>query len=608
MNKYLEDNIEALKKNHNEVIINDDIIERLKGEESVERIVSYDGMMLQSNVEQDKAIQIWCDQFEELKYNSLIIVFGIGSLDYYVEFVNRFPDLITIIFEPCEELFYNNLACDEYVELLSHDNFYFCVGEDKFGKLYYALRSTSGQDDIVNPYYATIPNYAKIFKEEYIHFEEIAINSIRTNVTSRNTDMFHLDVRVDNYLNNLNAIAEESGVAEIQKSLSQIENLEDYPAILLAAGPSLDKNIKDIKDVKGRAFVICVDAAYNTVIKNGIRPDIVVTVDPIIRADAFREKAGRDLPLVVQMTGSTDIREMNTGRKFYTTDVDYYLKDVFKECDKPPLWSLATGGSVANSAFAFAMDIGFKRIILMGQDLGFPGNKQHAKDAFLDEKDIDDEDGSYYYVESVDGGQVLTNYIMDEYRSWFERAIELRLEMDVVDATEGGALIKGTEVSTIKEAIDKYCPKERVDFEGYIESADYLFDDEERKFYRNIISKTYEDIDDNIEYLKKAKRDYYKLRDINEKRKYNSKEFKRLVKKVGDHNTYLDENKDITLFKFYCAEKHYECVEALKKVYDDDYDNIKNIVEQGLIMIDAYIEAGKRLKERWERIKSSHHQ
>ena len=56
MNKYLEDNIEALKKNHNEVIINDDIIERLKGEESVERIVSYDGMMLQSNVEQDKAI------------------------------------------------------------------------------------------------------------------------------------------------------------------------------------------------------------------------------------------------------------------------------------------------------------------------------------------------------------------------------------------------------------------------------------------------------------------------------------------------------------------------------------------------------------------------
>ena len=121
----------------------------------------------------------------------------------------------------------------------------------------------------------------------------------------------------------------------------------------------------------------------------------------------------------------------------------------------------------------------------------------------------------------------------------------------------------------------------------------------------DISNKTYEDIDDNIEYLKKAKRDYYKLRDINEKRKYNSKEFKRLVKKVGDHNKYLDENKDISLFKFYCAEKHYECVEALKKVYDDDYDNIKNIVDQGLIMIDVYIEAGKKLKGRWDNLKAS---
>lgn len=605
MNKYLEDNIEALKNSHNEVILNEDILMQFKGEASVERIKSYDGMMLQSNVEQDKAIQVWCDQFEELKYNSLIIVFGIGTLDYYVEFANRFPELITIILEPCEELFYSNLACGDYVDLLNHDNFYFCVGEDRFGKLYYALRSTSGQDDIVNPYYATIPNYMKIFREDYEHFEEIAINSLRTNVTSRNTDMIHLDVRVDNYLNNLSIIAEESGVAEIQKSFSQIKNLQDYPAILLAAGPSLDKNIKGIKDVKGRAFVICVDAAYNTVIKNGIRPDIVVTVDPIIRADAFREKAGRNLPLVVQMTGSTEIRKMNTGRKFYTTDVDYYLKDVFKECEKPSLWSLSTGGSVANSAFAFAMDIGFKTVILMGQDLGFPGNKQHAKDAFLDEKDIDEEDSSYYYVDSVDGGQVLTNYIMDEYRAWFERVIELRLEMNVVDATEGGALIRGSEVLTIKEAVDKYCPKEKVDFEGHIESADYLFDDEERKAYMDIINKTYEDIDDIIVYLKKAKRDYYKLRDINEKRKYNSKEFKRLVKKVGDHNKYLDENKDISLFKFYCAEKHYECVEALKKVYDDDYDNIKNIVDQGLIMIDVYIEAGKKLKGRWDNLKAS---
>lgn len=602
MNNYLKDNIRVIKDKHSEIKINEDIIREIDKRDKVEPITSYDGLMLQSNIDQSKAVEEWCKQFDdEIFYNTVVIVFGVGSFDYYAEFFKKFPDVSLVIFEPSEELFYNSLACCDYTDLLSEGLLYFCVGEENFSKLHSILRTALGADDITTPFYASIPNSIKIFHDEYEHFEEIAVGSVKTNITNRNTEMLHQVVMVENYLENLKVFVNEADVGNLRQSFSRIKGVEDYPAIILSAGPSLDKNINNIKDIGGRAFVICVDAALNTAIKNGIRPNIVVTVDPIIGPDSFRYEEGRSIPLVVQMVGSTKIREVNTGRKFYATDYDFYLNSVLKECDKS-MWCLATGGSVATSAFSVAKDLGFKTIILMGQDLGYPDNKMHARDAFLDEEDANEEEDRFFYVESIDGGQVLTSYDMDEYRGWFERAIEGNPDMKVVDATEGGALIKGSEVITICEAIRKYCPTEEVDFNYYISSADHILNKDERELVKGIINKTFEYVDDKIDYLNSVKRDYYKLREVNEKKKYGTKEYNRLIRKVGKHNKYLDENRDIYLYRLLCAETHYECMEALKKIHEDKYDDVKNIVTQGLKLIDAYIEAGRKLQEMWNEI------
>ena len=48
----------------------------------------------------------------------------------------------------------------------------------------------------------------------------------------------------------------------------------------MCAGPSLDKNIQELKKIQGRALIIVVDAALRAVMRAGIHPDLVCTVDP----------------------------------------------------------------------------------------------------------------------------------------------------------------------------------------------------------------------------------------------------------------------------------------------------------------------------------------
>jgi hypothetical protein len=53
------------------------------------------------------------------------------------------------------------------------------------------------------------------------------------------------------------------------------------PAILVAAGPSLDKNIDLLSEAKGKALIMSSDTTFPVLLKKGIIPDLVVTIERI---------------------------------------------------------------------------------------------------------------------------------------------------------------------------------------------------------------------------------------------------------------------------------------------------------------------------------------
>ena len=126
--------------------------------------------------------------------------------------------------------------------------------------------------------------------------------------------------------------------------------------------------------------------------------------------------------------------------------------------------SFHRGHSCSNVAYAVAHRIGCSPIILIGQDLAYTDNKFHSDavraDVFKMNNEVPLQDsGSEYFTEDINGNKVRTSFVFNLFREFYEINISDTKQL-LVDATEGGAKIKGSKIMTFREAIDTYCTEE----------------------------------------------------------------------------------------------------------------------------------------------------
>ena len=63
-------------------------------------------------------------------------------------------------------------------------------------------------------------------------------------------------------------------------------------------------------------------------------------------------------------------------------------------------------------------------------------------------------------MEDIHGNRIPTSSQLYYYLNWFENFIRENSTTIFIDATEGGAKIKGTMIMTLEDAIIKYCNKD----------------------------------------------------------------------------------------------------------------------------------------------------
>lgn len=230
------------------------------------------------------------------------------------------------------------------------------------------------------------------------------------------------------------------------------------PGIVVAAGPSLSKNIDLLKEVKGRAVIVAVGAALKPLLARGIKPDIACTIDPMaLNIRYFEGLEGlQDIALLCDFEASPLVVGSYPGKKFFS-------------CPQIPIvqWfqemlgfrgELHKSGSVGHTAFYLVRAMGCDPIILVGLDLSFPGMKAHADGVVeiwsLGNKKPDDP--SLVWIPAIDGGMVPTELGFQSFLTEFEMQFA-KTKARVIDCTEGGALKKGTEVMPLRRAIDEFC-------------------------------------------------------------------------------------------------------------------------------------------------------
>lgn len=226
---------------------------------------------------------------------------------------------------------------------------------------------------------------------------------------------------------------------------------EGIPAVIVSAGPSLEQNVEVLKRIKGHALIVCTDRAVSILDLHDITPDLIVSVDSTKSADFLKYKIVQNVPLLASYQVNIDIQ------KLFADNIIYFQGLVFEygligEHSGATVGGLDYGGNVAGAAFCACRDLGIKTIVLVGQDLAYIDGKHHADNVKSDVTDMD-----VLTVEGIDGTPVKTNSMWISFRDFFEREIRGHQELKVIDATEGGALIRGTKILKLSEVADEFC-------------------------------------------------------------------------------------------------------------------------------------------------------
>jgi hypothetical protein len=236
------------------------------------------------------------------------------------------------------------------------------------------------------------------------------------------------------------------------------------PVFIVGAGPSLDKTVAYLREVRGRGYIIAVDSALATLLQQGIKPDFVVSIDFTKHTlNYFNNIDTRDLSLVFDLEICPDVLSGFKGRKYAIhlpkKSVSEWVTSVTG--DKG---AIEKGLSVSHSAALLATRMEASEIILVGQDLAYPRSQWHAKGSHFFQNLEITEQAEMHMCETEDifGSPTKTSTSLMIFKNHFEMLID-QSAIPVYDATEGGAKISGARLISLKEAVIRFCDLLRQD-------------------------------------------------------------------------------------------------------------------------------------------------
>lgn len=618
MNKIIyNNNLKALKNKYSsiyEYVISDkienDINEYIEIEKSLENEVivkvTRDSReyYLNSRYSDSEISNKWIEKFKNIHYKDIFIMFGSSNFTVVKKIKKKIGDEnIILIFEPDKNIFFEIINYIDIVDIINDKRFFLCVDEinNELAESFIQFLITYSKIKHINC--CCMHNYELLYSEQWKKLCQRIKIQLEYLFVNRNTEIHLKNKSVENMFFIHKDIFKQYLINQLLREFRCVNRDRSIPAIIVSAGPSLDKNIEGLKKAVGKAFIIVVDSALKSVYLHDIRPDITITIDPEKDAMLFMNTAFLNCPIVVHSKSNKEILNVHNGKRFYFDEPDSYISLLIEETTGVKITGLETGGSVANNAFGLAHILGFKKIILIGQDLAYTGEKVHASDAYGGDKvESSIYENSLKKVEDVFGNQVLAPPDMEIYRKWFENKIVQYPYLEVIDATEGGAKIEGTKIMTLKEAIETYCIEE-FDAGKIIESVVPMFDEEKQKLLSKKMDSINVELDEEKKKIEQGIRKYERLEELFRANKIN-KEFKTLVKEVGELSVYIDSTSAFKMVNMYNRVSEYEVLLNAYNTKDNQNEEIKEIIDNGKKILNSYIEGIKELKSDIDKIKN----
>ncbi len=315
------------------------------------------------------------------------IFFGVGLGLHLVEVQKKIQAYNLYIIEEDLELFRLSMFMIDYQSLSTRAKLVFSVMEDK------SAQKESFQEFFVEAYnYNHYLKYA-IFSDNYTQ----NIKFLQDFIVTQDYISHPYNRFLSQLLKSPEYLVENYKYIDI-KTKHEDTPLSKKPALLIAAGPSLDKNREWLKKNHKKFMIISVLAAVPSLYKFGIKPDIVTSMDPS--------------PILVKFFENIDVENFLDKTIFLLSSVSH--RDVINFIPRDNLYFFEsttnykidfgslTAPSIGESTYGLSLILGVGELYLLGLDLALDAktksthSESHFGSKVLSSNDVDSENSIYY--------------------------------------------------------------------------------------------------------------------------------------------------------------------------------------------------------------------
>lgn len=381
----------------------------------------------------------WQRSYDYLKHRDYdVILYGLGLSHHLVKLIELNQNLSFFILEPDLNIFIESMKVVDIELLLTHPQIkFFHIGNtptdlDIFH--YHVITySTNAKEDVFVPFYAQLDmeSVRRFYDREYVYRENQLI-------------MFSFEkmfgtLPYRNSIRNISKLLRSPSIQELKDQFNRCT------ALIIGAGPSLEKDIENIIKYKDRFLVIAAGSSIQSLLHYDLVPDLIVSMDPgEANGRAFQNSAIKDIPLLFIPQIYSEILEKhpnNNMHALFKNDciIEYLFNDLQVD------YKFLANNSVSGTAVQVARYVGATKIVFAGQDLSYPNEQYYASGAnhfsreFLDER----VKNGNLEVENVNGTKNPTSIAMISTLENIEKLITTLNDVEFVNTSSLGAKING---------------------------------------------------------------------------------------------------------------------------------------------------------------------
>ena len=362
---------------------------------------------------------------------------------------NASPVLRFVLWEPDESLFEAYCTIYDISDIIEDQRLSIVLGNDN-SNLKKVLSNNIFDYNVHHSKIMSVGRYVSNTDPRVLELTEILTELSRDVVMNPNARKAFGKLPCENLLYTIRSLNDNFVINQLFECIP----VRNIPVIIVSAGPSLVKNYKLLNKAKGKSLIVAVSHSLKTLNDGNIVPDLVAVTDPV-KTDFINYNDNKNITLLSSVYADRECVKMYSGRVVYYGF--NYFSDMFaiKRTTKEAFAEMDTG-SVATDVFSLFLTAGFSTFILVGQDLAY------GEDGciYANDDSEDDEFEDIHEVVGINGEAVKTRDDWEKFRKYFENRILEDDKIQLIDATEGGALINGSIVMKLSDAIEKYCTKE----------------------------------------------------------------------------------------------------------------------------------------------------